>query len=64
MNNIKRTKKMTIEERRQLIYQYTSQANDLNANKKYADEEKILLKVVRMSENVYRETFSSKDKRL
>lgn len=63
MNNIKRTKKMTIEERRQLIYQYTSQANDLNANKKYADEEKILLKVVRMSENVYRETFSSKDKK-
>lgn len=63
MNNVKRTRKLTIEERRQMIYQYIGQATDLHANKEYADEERMLLKIVRMSENVYRETFSNKDKK-
>ncbi len=56
------TRKLTIEERRQLIYRHLCQASYLEANKKYAEEEKVLLKIVEMSEQVFQETFSNNDK--
>lgn len=66
MENKKKTKKKvvkkTIEERREIISQYLAQIDYLESNKRYQEEEKYLLKVVRLSEVIYQETFSSRDR--
>lgn len=57
----KKAEKKTIEERRNSISQYLAQIDYLESNRRYQEEEKYLLKVVRLAETVYQETFSSRD---
>lgn len=54
-------KKKTIEERRKSISKYLAKIDYLEADKRYHEEEKYLLKVVRLSEMVYQQTFSNRD---
>lgn len=57
-----KAQKKTIEERRESITRYLSQVECLESDKRYQEEEKCLLKVIRLSEMIYQQTFSSKDR--
>lgn len=58
MNDSNNMTKKTLEEKRQSILQYIEQLDYLENSQK----EKMLLKIVRISENIYRDTYSNKDK--